>query len=215
MKAQNANRIYRSTQHPFAEKTSRLRHASALAGIALALLWHSPVQATLADYQTAVTNTASLISYYTFDQSNAADARGMNNGTLMGTTAFATGVGGAGKALVLDGTGRMNLGVVEAFAFTNGPVRSRLGCRPETWASTAASPRIVMSIPDGRPHERGQGGIGMWNGWSYYPTIPIPNAGPPIGITLWPCSTAAISPCTGMACWRARPIGRWVTPMSR
>jgi hypothetical protein len=30
--------------------------------VALALLWPSPARATLANYQTAVTNTASLIS---------------------------------------------------------------------------------------------------------------------------------------------------------
>lgn len=48
-------------------------------------------QATLADYQTAVTNEWSLISYYPFDQSTAADVWSTNHGTLKGTATFTTG----------------------------------------------------------------------------------------------------------------------------
>jgi hypothetical protein len=73
---------------------------------AAALICATPARALLADYRTAVTNEASVISYYTFEQNNAADVRGPNHGTLMGTTAFAAGVGGVGKALRLEGTDR-------------------------------------------------------------------------------------------------------------
>ena len=119
MKAQIANPVCRLTQRLFAETTSCLRHYSALVRAVPALLCPLPAQAFLAEYQTAVTNEPSLISYYTFDQTNAADVRRTNNGTLMGTTAFTNGVGGFGKALVLTGAGRVNLGVVEDFAFAD------------------------------------------------------------------------------------------------
>jgi len=63
MKEQSAHRIHLSTLRPFAEKVPWLRHHGALAGVALALLSPSPGRATLAQYQTAVTNEPSLISY--------------------------------------------------------------------------------------------------------------------------------------------------------
>jgi hypothetical protein len=168
-----------TTHRPLSERRTRLlAGGGALACAALAWLCPSSGRATLADYQTAVTNEASLISYYTFDQSNPADVRGTNSGTLMGTTAFATGVGGAGKALLLDGTGRVNLGVVEDFAFddTTGSV--------EAWVQAgnlAGVNGCIVANRDGASHysvhmEGNKSGIGMWNGGAFYPTIPIPNA---------------------------------------
>ena len=173
-----SNGTHQSTRRPLAEKTSLLHHYSALAGVALALLWYSPIQATLADYQTAVTNQASIISFYTFDQSNAADMHGTNNGALMGTTAFATGAGDVGKALLLNGAGRVDLGVVEDFAFADetGSV--------EAWvqAGNLGGNACIVANRDGYSRysvhmNSDKGGIGMWNGVAYYPTIPIPNAG--------------------------------------
>jgi hypothetical protein len=176
MKAQRAHRIYGSTQHPFAEKTSHLRPYSTLAGVALALLCPSPARAFLAEYQAAVTNETSLISYYTFEQSDATDVRGINNGTLMGTTAFAAGAGGLGKALVLGGAGRVNLGVVEDFAFADTTGSA------EAWvkAGTLNGAACIFANRDGYSRwdihmNRDKGAIGMWNGYSYQ-TISIPNS---------------------------------------
>jgi hypothetical protein len=145
--------------------------------VALALLWPSPARATLANYQTAVTNTASLISYYTFELNDATDVYGTNSGTLMGTTAFATGVGGAGKALLLDGTGWVNLGVVEDFAFddTTGSV--------EAWVQAGnlgGQNCCIVANRSGYSHysvhiNSDKGGIGMWNGAAYM-VIATPNA---------------------------------------
>ena len=66
--------------------------------LALAVFWCTSAQATLGDYQTAVTNQASLISYYTFDRTNAVDNFGPNNGSVQGTVQFQTGVGDAAWA---------------------------------------------------------------------------------------------------------------------
>jgi hypothetical protein len=178
MKAQDSNLIHRSTHHTLAEKISRNHHFGALTAVALALLWHSPVRATLADYHAAVTNEASILSYYTFDQSDATDVVRGTNGTLMGTTAFATGVGGAGKALLLAGTGRVDLGVVEDFAFDD------LTGSLEAWVQAGnlggnaciAANRNIFSRWSIHM-DSNKNGIGMWNGGLYYPTIPIPNAG--------------------------------------
>lgn len=135
--------------------------------------------ATLADYQTAVTNTTGIISYYTFDQSTAVDAWSTNNGTLAGTTAFGTGAAGLGTALQLEGTGRVNLGVVPDFYFedTTGSV--------ELWikaGNLAGANATIFGNRDGATRysihmNPDKGAIGMWNGAAYYPTIPIPNAG--------------------------------------
>jgi len=50
-----------------------------------------------------VTNGASLISHYTFEQSDASDSFGPNPGTTRGATGFATGVDGEGAVLLVEG----------------------------------------------------------------------------------------------------------------
>jgi len=126
-----------------------------------------------------VTNEPSLISYYTFDQANAVDVEGTNNGTLMETTAFAAGPGGFGQALLLAGAGRVNLGVVGDFTFTNDNTGSA-----EAWvkAGTLNGNGCIFANRDGFYDSRwdihmnqNKAAIGMWNGSSYQ-TIPIPNA---------------------------------------
>jgi hypothetical protein len=146
---------------------------------AAALAFAPAAWATLADYQTAVTNTTSIISYYTFEQSTPVDAWGTNNGTLAGTTVFGTGAAGAGTALQLEGTGRVNLGVVQDFYFedTTGSV--------ELWikaGNLAGANATIFGNRDGATRysihmNPDKGAIGMWNGAAYDPTIAIPNAG--------------------------------------
>lgn len=177
MKLPTTSQIHQSPWYPFVAKTSCFHHYSALAGVALGLLWYSAVQADLSDYQTSVTSEASLISYYTFDLSDAEDVYGVNNGTLTDTTAFAAGVGGAGTALSLDGDGRVNLGVVEDFAFAD-----RTGS-VEAWVQAGAlgGAACLFANRDGQSRwdvhlEQNKSAIGMWNGSAYFPTVPIPNA---------------------------------------
>jgi hypothetical protein len=176
MKAQDVDRIHQATGRPFPEKVCRL---GALAGVALALLSPSPARALLAEYHTAVTNEASLISYYTFDQSDAADAKGTNNGTLVGAPTFATGAGGFGTALVLNGTNWVNLDVVGDFAFTNAD--PGIGS-VEAWvkAGTLNGAGCIFANRDGYSRwdvhmARNKDAIGNWNGGSYLTTA-IPNA---------------------------------------
>ena len=166
-----------ATQRLFTGSASRLRHCGVLAGAVLTLLWPLAAQAVLTDYQTAVKAEASLISYYTFDSSNAADTKAAHAGTLAGTTAFASGIGGFGKALVLNGAGRVNLGVVGAFAFTNDNSGS-----VEAWvnAGNLNGDATVFANRDGYSRwdvhlTSDKSAIGMWNGVSYL-TVAIPNA---------------------------------------
>ena len=58
----------------------------------------SPLPQALTRYQATVTGGPDLISYYTFDQLNANDSIGPNNGTLAGTTDFGPGIGGPARA---------------------------------------------------------------------------------------------------------------------
>jgi len=142
------------------------------------LLWCSWAQADLSDYQNAVTAEASLISYYTFEASDATDAHGTNDGTLVGTTAFAVGARDKGTALSLGGAGRVNLGVVESFTFTNDDTGSI-----EAWvqAGTLAGNACIVANREGGTRysihlDSDKAGIGVWNGAGYFPTIDVPNA---------------------------------------
>jgi hypothetical protein len=144
-----------------------------------ALICGSPARALLAQYQTTVTNEASLISYYTFDQNDAADVYGGNNGTLIGAPAFAAGAGGFGQAVLLNGTNRVNLGVVGSFAFTNSdPGMGSV----EAWvkAGSLVGNGCIVANRDGYSRwqvnmTQNKLAIGSWNGGSFL-TIAIPNA---------------------------------------
>lgn len=133
--------------------------------------------ATLSHYQTAVTNTPSLIAYYTFEQNDARDAKGSFNGTLQGNTAFSAGAGGIGRGLLLDGTGRVNLGTVPEFSFedTTGSVEAWIragdlgGVNATLFANRDGATRFSIHL------NADKGGIGMWNGSAYFPTVPIKN----------------------------------------
>jgi Concanavalin A-like lectin/glucanases superfamily len=178
MKTREPRQTYRAVSRLFAQRQTRLRRCGILAGAILLLLHTSPARALLADYQSAVTNEPGLISYYTFEQGDASDAYGTNNGTLMGTTVFTNGVGGAGKALLLGGAGRVDLGVVDAFAFPaeTGSVEAWVQAGNLGGNGCMAANRDVYSRWSLHMNSD-KGGIGMWNGAAYFPTIPIPNAG--------------------------------------
>ena len=148
----------------------------------------SPLPQALTRYQAAVTGEPSLISYYTFDQLNANDSIGPNNGTLAGTTDFGPGIGGPpGAGLLLGGQGRALLGQVTAFNFAAG-----IGT-VEAWVQAAWPPSFSAYNPclfanrdfstgdntmlTWSIHmESGKTGIGLWNGATWQPQN-IPNAG--------------------------------------
>ncbi len=131
--------------------------------------------ASITEYQAAVKNEPALISYYTFDAGNANDAQAANNGTVVGNATYGTGVGGgADKALVLDGTGHVNLGQVDAFDFASGYGTVEAWIRAD-WTSSPGYNPTLFCDRDGGPvnwsvHlEASKTGGGLWNGSSYQP----------------------------------------------
>jgi hypothetical protein len=136
----------------------------------------------LKQYQTAVQSEPSLISLYSFDTLDANDSKDSNHGTPEGRVAFGDGVGGgAGKALVLNAAGHVNLGQVEAFSFASGKgtietwVRagwaSPLGLNPAAFANRDG-PSVNWSVH----MNEGKDGVGLWNGNNYLP-LPTPGTG--------------------------------------
>jgi len=155
---------------------------SALALGASALFSTSTSRATLIDYKTAVTNEPTIISYYTFDQSNANDSRGLHNGTTQGGATFSTGIAGGSQALALDGTGRASLGMVPDFDFTNGTGSVEAWVRVGWGASSPGYNPCLFADRNGGPvrwsvHMNGdKSGVGVWNG-SAYTTVLVPAPG--------------------------------------
>jgi hypothetical protein len=151
-------------------------------GAALALqctLW--PAHATLRDYQIAVTNEAAVISYYTFDKANAADALGRHPGTTQGGATFKPGANGVDSGLQLSGTGRVNLGRVEDFDFADGTGSVEAWVRVDWSGSLTYNPAIFVNRNGGPVtwslHMNGdKSAVGIWNGMAYQ-TRPIPNPG--------------------------------------
>ena len=150
------------------------------------LFWGATATATLRTYQNAVTNEASLISYYTFDKTNANDSFGQNNGTLQGTARFSQGVGG-GQGLSLDGNGWVELGQVPAFDFTSGIGTVEAWVQAAWPASFSAYSPCIFADRDFSTGdntaltwsihmESGKTGVGLWNGATWEPQT-IPNAG--------------------------------------
>ena len=177
MKTHQSNQTHPANARPLAGKLPRPARYGMLAGAALILLYASSARALLTDYQAAVTNEPGLISYYTFEQSDASDAYGTNNGTLVGTTVFTNGVGGAGKALLLVGTGRADLGIVDAFAFSSDTGSVEAWVQAGNLGGNACIAANRNGLSRWSLHMNSdKSGIGMWNG-AAYDTIPIPNPG--------------------------------------
>ena len=138
--------------------------------------------ATLSDYQKAITNETSLISYYSFDRTNASDNFGSNNGIAQGTAKFSDGIGGVGRGVLLDGAGRIGLGQVPDFDFSDGTGSVEAWVRPGWSGTFSAYNPCIFADRDGGPvtwsvHMNGdKSGVGVWNGSSYLP-IAIPPPG--------------------------------------
>jgi hypothetical protein len=136
------------------------------------LMGSSSVFATLADYQAAVTNTPGIISYYTFDQANANDSVGINNGTAV-NPAYAPGAYGFGQGFACYGTNQVNFGVVSDFEFpsTSGTIEAWV--RADWSGNYAAYDPTLWADGSGYPTEYSvhmpgnKTGIGIWNGSSY------------------------------------------------
>ncbi|MCZ7640585.1 MAG: hypothetical protein M5U12_33720 [Verrucomicrobia bacterium] len=136
----------------------------------------------LQQYQAAVRAESSLISHYPFDGLTARDAKGANHGAAAGRIGFAEGLGGgAGKALLLDGTGHVNLGQVEAFDFASGAGTVEAWVRADWLASPGYNPALFADR-DGNPvnwsvHMNADKSVaGLWNGSTYQPH-PTPGTG--------------------------------------
>ncbi|HOW64537.1 MAG TPA: hypothetical protein PK256_04555 [Verrucomicrobiota bacterium] len=136
----------------------------------------------ISHYQAAVKNEAGLISYYTFDAEDASDFRSVNPGTIVGTVSFDAGLGhGANKALVLKGTGHVNLGGVDSFDFVgvNGTVEAWIRA---DWKTSPGYNPAIFSDRDGGPvnwsvhMNADKRTAGLWNGSSYEP-LALPATG--------------------------------------
>ncbi len=143
--------------------------------------WNLSAPAKLNDYQAAVTNEASIISYYTFDKSNALDVVSTNNGTAYGGATFRPGVDGVHAGLRLDGTGRVNLGQVPAFDFSDTTGSVEAWVRADWTIAPPYNPALFANR-DGGPvlwsvhMNADKGAVGMWNGLAYQ-TLRIPSPG--------------------------------------
>ncbi|MCZ7640586.1 MAG: LamG domain-containing protein [Verrucomicrobia bacterium] len=141
-------------------------------------------RASLTEYQAAVRSEPSLISYYTFDAGNARDTKAANHGTVSGNATYDTGAGGgADRALVLNGTGHVNLGQVDAFDFLTGTGSVEAWIRAD-WTSSPGYNPAIFADRDGGPvnwsvHlEASKAAGGLWNGSSYQPmAVPAPGTG--------------------------------------
>ena len=136
----------------------------------------------LIEFQTAVKNQEGLLSYYTFDDANAEDSQGSNDGTLAGAVTFGEGIGGgAAKGLNMDGGGHLTFGPVDAFDFFDGIGTVQLWLRAD-WTSGPGFNPCIFSDREGGPvnysiHLNQEKTLIMyWNG-SGVSSMGIPNAG--------------------------------------
>jgi hypothetical protein len=103
----------------------------------------------MARYQATVLGESSLISYYTFDASDAQDAKNVHPGTAANTVAYDTGPGGVTNlSLNLDGTGHIDLGQVADFDFASGSGTVEGWIRPN-WTNPASYDPCVFADRDG------------------------------------------------------------------
>ena len=134
----------------------------------------------IARYQATVLGESSLLSYYTFDDGDARDAKNAHPGTPAGSVLFSPGVGGVTNlALTLDGTCHIDLGQVADFDFASG-FGTVEGWLHPTWVAPAgydptfAADRNVGS--DWSLHmDRWRNGMGNWNG-NRFQEMSIPNS---------------------------------------
>jgi hypothetical protein len=159
-------------------KTNKLNGWGSFGTVALAgavLVWSCSARAALRDYQTAITNEPSLISYYTFDQTNANDNFGSHNGTLQFVTDFSPGVDGAGQGLLLRGIGFVELGHVSAFDFAGGAGSVEAWVRAD-WSGTLSTYNPCMfadrdgGLATWSVHMNGdKSAVAVWNGSKFMP----------------------------------------------
>ncbi|HET7625689.1 MAG TPA: LamG-like jellyroll fold domain-containing protein [Verrucomicrobiae bacterium] len=134
-------------------------------------------------YQSLVMGEANLSSFYTFDLLTADDVAGSANGTLAGTTAFASGFGGSpDMALQLDGFGRVNLGQVDSFDFSDGSGTIEMWLRADWRGDPGYDPCLVAdqdstySVNYSIHMSASKNAITYWNGSSAV-SVAIPDAG--------------------------------------
>jgi len=103
----------------------------------------------MARYQATVLGESGLIAYYTFDASDAQDAKNAHPGTVANTVAYEAGPGGVTNlSLTLDGTGHIDLGQVADFDFASGSGTVEGWIRPN-WINPAPYDPCVFADRDG------------------------------------------------------------------
>ncbi len=145
-----------------------------LAFLGFAALAFPSTYASLPTYQAAVSSEPALVSYYKFDQGDANDAKGSNQGTAIDTVTYSQGVGSAtDKALVLKANGHIDLGEVADFDFSSGAGTVEAWVRAD-WTTIAYNPTIFADRDGGSVNwsihmNSGKDAIGLWNGSEYLP----------------------------------------------
>jgi len=141
--------------------------------LTLSGLYQGHAALNVTNYEAAVKATPGLVSFYPL-HSSANDTWGPNNGTLQGITSFTTGVGGGSdQALLVQGSGWVNIAGVPAFDFANGIGTVEMWVRPDWTADPGYSPcpfadRSATTTTysfylDGA----GKANIGDWNGSTF------------------------------------------------
>ena len=135
----------------------------------------SDLPGKLKQYQAAVRSEPSLISFYNFDALDAKDSKDSHDGILQGRVSFGDGLGGAaGKALVLNAIGHVNLGQVADFSFLSGKGTVEAWIRAD-WTSGLGYNPALFANRDGGPvnwsihMNDAKNGVGLWNGFTYQP----------------------------------------------
>jgi hypothetical protein len=180
--------------------------------LSLFLLSTIVAHADLPSFRNQQTAEASLISRYTFDANTANDSAATNHGTLQGSPTFATGVGGgADRALILNGSQRVNFGNVAAFDFSDGTGTLEAFVRAD-WASVGNNP-CIASDREGGPTRwslhmnANKGAYGIWNGSTYQPQ-PLSGVG-----TAWHHMVAVFASGTVNLYWDGVLIGTTTQPL--
>lgn len=163
----------------------------------------------IANYQSVIQNESSLISYYTFDNEDAEDAQSLYPGTIVGATetsvTFGSGAGGVpNKSVVLDGTGHIRLGEVDAFNFYsgNGTVEAWVRANwvnPASYDPTIFADRLGDSVWSIHM-ERWKNFIGNWNGERFYQQ-------PVFGAEQWHHYVVVFEGGLTKMYWDGKPIG--------
>lgn len=162
------------------------------------------VNNNMAAYQATVLAANNLISYYTFDASDAHDSMNAHPGTVANVVSYGTGPGGVTNvSLVLDGTGHIDLGLVPDFDFSDGTGTVE-GWVQANWVNPAPYDPCFFANRDGGSVwsvHMSRWKVETGNFSSGYQALPIPGAGG------WHHYAIVFNAGTVLMYWDGKPLG--------